>query len=204
MGRSVITVEVEQETAMDARRVPRRRTTFVLAVATALIAGGCSQTPTRTVSVPQAAPQPLPLYVYPASGQVPAQLDRDRYECHLWAVRQARFDPSLPGIPSAQRVEVVRTSPPPGTAVAAGAFSGAVLGAAVASPWNTGEGALIGAAAGAMVGAVAESAAAEESRRIEQARIAQQAAASAQSGGHAADYRRALTACLEARGYSVR
>jgi hypothetical protein len=204
MGRSVISVEVEQETVMDVCRVPRRRSTFALAVATALLAGGCSQTPTRTVTAPPAVPPPLPLYVYPASGQAPAQLDRDRYECHLWSVRQARFDPSLPDTPPAQRVQVVRTGPPPGTAVAAGAFSGAVLGAAVASPWNTGEGALIGAAAGAMVGAVAESAAADESKRIEQARVAQQAAASAPSGGSADGYRRALAACLEARGYSVR
>jgi outer membrane lipoprotein SlyB len=87
--------------------------------------------------------------------------------------------------------------------VAAGAFSGAVLGAAVASPWNTGEGALIGAAAGAMVGAVAESAAADEARRVEEAQLSQQAAATERYGQKADGYRRALTACLEARGYAV-
>ena len=189
---------------MDASSVSRRSNMIVLAAATALLGAGCSQAPTRTVTTVSAVPTPPQLYVYPASGQVPAQLDRDRYDCHLWAVRQSRFDPSLPGTPPAQRVQVVRTGPPPGSGVAAGAFSGAVLGAAVASPRNTGEGALIGAAAGAMVGAIAESAAAEESRRMEQAQLAQQAAASAQAGRHADGYRRAITACLEARGYSVR
>lgn len=186
---------------MDASSALRRRTAIVLAAATAMLGAGCSQTPTRTVTVIPAATPLSPIYVYPASGQAPARLDRDRYECHLWAVRQSRFDPSAPGTPPAQRVEVVRTGPPPGSAVVAGAFSGAVLGAAVSSPWNTGEGALVGAAAGALVGAVAESAAADEARRLEAAR---QAAQSVPSGRHAEGYRRALTACLEARGYSVR
>lgn len=35
------------------------------------------------------------LYVYPARGQSDADTRRDRYECHLWAVEQTRFDPSL-------------------------------------------------------------------------------------------------------------
>ena len=187
---------------MDACRNSRRRTALILAVAAVLVGAGCSQTPTRTVTVAPVVAPPPQFYAYPAAGQDPAQLDRDRYHCHLWAVRQSRFDPSLPGIPPAQRVEVVRAGPPPGAAVAAGAFSGAVLGAAVASPRNTGEGALVGAAAGAVVGAIVESAA-EESRRIEQAQLARQAPA-AQSGRHPDGYRRALTACLEGRGYAVR
>jgi len=189
---------------MNASSASRRRTAFVLAAATALFGAGCSQTPTRTVTTAPAVVPPPQLYVYPAAGQDPAQLDRDRYDCHLWAVRQSRFDPSLPGTPPAQRVQVVRTGPPPGAAVAAGAFSGAVLGAAVASPRNTGEGALVGAAAGAVVGAIAESAAADEARRIEQAQHAQQAATTAGYEQKSDGYRRALTACLEARGYAVR
>lgn len=189
---------------MDACRTSRCRTALVLAAATALFGAGCTQSPTRTVTTaPPVAPLPQ-LYAYPTAGQDPARLDRDRYDCHLWAVRQSRFDPSLPGTPSAQRVAVVRTGPPPGAAVAAGAFSGAVLGAAVASPRNTGEGALVGAAAGALVGAIAESSAAAEARRIEQAQLAQQAAATAGYDQKSDGYRRALTACLEARGYAVR
>src|SRR6516164_8225587 len=33
------------------------------------------------------------IYVYPARGQSQAQQQRDRYECHSWAVRQTGFDP---------------------------------------------------------------------------------------------------------------
>src|SRR5258708_40123507 len=34
------------------------------------------------------------LYVYPTKGQSQAQQDKDRYECHTWAVQQTGFDPS--------------------------------------------------------------------------------------------------------------
>ena len=36
------------------------------------------------------------IYVYPAKGQSQEQQDRDRYECHSWAVKQTGFDPSRP------------------------------------------------------------------------------------------------------------
>ncbi|MCE6982447.1 glycine zipper family protein, partial [Pseudomonas frederiksbergensis] len=40
---------------------------------------------------------------YPAQGQSPQQLDRDRYECHRWAVQQTGFDPAAASYaPSAQ------------------------------------------------------------------------------------------------------
>jgi hypothetical protein len=43
------------------------------------------------------APRPdTRVYVYPTAGQSEAQLDRDRYECHLWAVLQSGFDPTQP------------------------------------------------------------------------------------------------------------
>ena len=36
------------------------------------------------------------IFAYPAKGQSQAQQDRDRYECHSWAVRQTGFDPTRP------------------------------------------------------------------------------------------------------------
>ena len=35
------------------------------------------------------------LYVYPNEGQDEQQVSEDKYECHLWAVEQTGFDPSL-------------------------------------------------------------------------------------------------------------
>ncbi|HVY63817.1 MAG TPA: DUF6515 family protein [Gammaproteobacteria bacterium] len=34
------------------------------------------------------------IFVYPKEGQTDEQRDRDRYDCHLWAVNQTGFDPS--------------------------------------------------------------------------------------------------------------
>ena len=36
------------------------------------------------------------MFIYPAKGQDQAQQDKDRYECHSWAVQQTGFDPSKP------------------------------------------------------------------------------------------------------------
>lgn len=37
------------------------------------------------------------VYAYPKQGQSEQQADRDRYDCHLWAVEQSGFDPAEPG-----------------------------------------------------------------------------------------------------------
>ena len=39
---------------------------------------------------------PSELVIYPRVRQDLATMERDRYECHLWGVHEARFDPSLP------------------------------------------------------------------------------------------------------------
>jgi hypothetical protein len=35
------------------------------------------------------------MFIYPNRGQQQSQQDRDRFECHDWAVKQTGFDPSL-------------------------------------------------------------------------------------------------------------
>ena len=149
---------------------------------------------------------PLPdthVYVYPAAGQDAAQLDRDRYECHLWSVRQSGFDPSVAQAAPHQQVQVV-AMPPPGSGTVAGAATGAIIGAAVSSPYETGSGALVGAAAGALLGAASDAA------RAQQAADAQQRINAANDQRDygldqlASNYRRALSACLQGRGYTVK
>ncbi|MEO8224278.1 MAG: glycine zipper 2TM domain-containing protein, partial [Gammaproteobacteria bacterium] len=142
------------------------------------------------------------VYVYRAAGQSAAQLDRDRYECHVWAVQQSRFDPSLPDLAPHQRVEVVAMQPP-GTSTVAGAATGAILGAVVSRPRRAGGGALIGAVAGAMIGAASDSARSEQADRVNQSYRGQDARLQAIRDQQANGYRRAISACLEARGYTV-
>ncbi|MET0499447.1 MAG: glycine zipper 2TM domain-containing protein [Steroidobacteraceae bacterium] len=162
----------------------------------------------QPVEVPASAPPPpdTTVYFYPSGNrQVPmAQQDRDRYECNQWAVTQTGFDPSLPQVPPHNRM-VVMSGPPPGAAVGAGAVTGAVVGAAVSNPWHSGRGALLGAVAGAAIGGIVDAERANETSHAQAAAaVDANGARAAMLEQQAAQFRRALSACLEARGYSVR
>jgi glycine zipper 2TM protein len=150
-----------------------------------------------------AVPADADIYVYPSKGQTDKQLDRDRYECHNWAVSQSHFNPSEPHLAPHQQIRVVE-GPPPGQSTVAGAVTGAVIGAAVGSPRNTGEGAVAGAIAGAVLGASSESARRKETDRINSRVNADAQAERARLERQASDYRRAISACLEGRGYTVK
>lgn len=148
-----------------------------------------------------AEPPTADVYVYPAKGQSPEQLDRDRYECYLWAVRESGFDPSRPGVPPPQRVRVVER--PAGDRVVAGAVTGAVVGAAVSHPRDSGTGAAVGAVVGAIAGAAANSAERDAARKAQEARQRREADRAASLQARADSYRRAVSACLIGRGYTV-
>jgi hypothetical protein len=152
--------------------------------------------PRRTVVATE--PVPAPIMVYPAQGQTPDQLERDRYECHVWAVQQSGFDPSRPGLPPGERV-VVQPANPPGSGTAVGAIAGAILGAALAGPRDAGFGAVFGGVTGAAIGASSD-ANAQAQANYAQAR-ADQNYARGEAG--ASNYRRAISACLDARGYKT-
>lgn len=185
---------------------PTRRWLIVLAL---LSVAGCATESARPIAVRQEAPPPdTNVYFYPAQGHAaasPEQQDRDKYECNAWAVQKTGFDPSLPNVPPHQRVRVVASGPPPGTGVAVGAVTGAVVGAAVSNPWHAGGGTLIGALAGAAIGGIADAERGTQADRIEtQANADADRARTAALERRAMDYRRAMSACLEGRGYSVR
>jgi hypothetical protein len=153
------------------------------------------------------APQPPPnpqIFVYPNNGQSADQLDRDRYECNSWAVKQTGFDPSQPQVPPHERVQVVAMGPPPGANTVAGAATGAVLGAIVSPPRAAGGGALIGALAGAIIGASADAANQQRTEAIQQSYDQRDLQTQARFEQRSRDYRRAISACLEGRGYTVK
>ena len=153
------------------------------------------------------APQPPPnlqIFVYPNNGQSAEQLDRDRYECNNWAVKQSGFDPSQAQVPPHERVQVVAMGPPPGANTVAGAANGAILGALVSPPRAAGGGALIGALAGAIIGASADAANQQRTEEIQQSYDQRDLQVQARFEQRSRDYRRAISACLEGRGYTVK
>ncbi len=184
---------------------------MMLAVCAALLAGCATTPPPEQRPAPPPPPpantvyQPQPpppvnsdVYAYPMRGQPPQQQDRDHYECSIWATQQTGFDPSAPGVPPQHQVHIV-SGPPPGSGTATGAITGAILGAAIAGPWRAPGGALAGAVVGGALGTAAEASA----RQSQTVTVTDQRAA-AQIQQRAANYRRAISACLDARGYSVK
>lgn len=114
------------------------------------------------------------LMIYPGKGQSQAQQDKDRYECHVWAVQQTGYDPTMGQSPG--------YGPGPLGGAARGAAIGAVGGAIGG---NAGKGAAIGAGTGALIGGF---------------RGHNQAVQQQQQGSL---YNRAFGTCLQGRGYTV-
>jgi len=128
------------------------------------------------------------MFIYPQKGQSPQQQAQDTGECQAWATQQTGGAMAAPPMASA---------PPPTASPLKGAARGAAVGAVGgAIGGDAGKGAAIGAATGAMVGGM---------RRRDQ--MQQQEAVQAQNqqmqAAHAVNYKRALSSCLGAKGYSV-
>jgi hypothetical protein len=147
-------------------------------------------------------PPSTQVYFYPKTNKTQEQQDRDRYECYNWSVEQTNFDPGSPSVAPQYRV-IVRPIPPPGTSTAVGALTGAAMGALAAGPRHAGGGLLIGAAIGAMFGAISDAARQEQAQHLEEAYTKQEQVRDTQLERKASDFRRAMAACLESRGYSA-
>jgi len=182
----------------------------ILLVFSVLALTACYYRPYSTVAQPvpegngDTARLPLTqVYFYPHKGQTTEQQSRDHYECYNWAVKMTGFDPGRSAIPRNQRVSVV-PMPPAGWDAVTMAITGAVLGALIGGPHHAGEGALIGAYGGAIAGAASDVARQESARQMEEVYNAQPQTRDSRLAGQAARFRRAMSACMEARGYTVR
>ena len=126
--------------------------------------------------------------VYPAKGQSAEQQKKDQGECQTWAIGQSGYDPANP--PQAAPAQAK------GATGSGARVRGAAVGATAAA--ITGNDAGDAAKAGAVVGASAK-----RSSNRQQARAQDQQAAQAQSAGQQ-NYAKAMAACLEGRGYTVK
>ena len=147
-----------------------------------------------TTNLGDALVSKLNIYVFPAQGQTKEQQEKDILECYQWAVQQSGVDPLNPPKVEAEQVE----GGPDGSAVR-GAARGAAAGAAIgAIAGDAGKGAAIGAAAGGMGG--------RRSSKAGQAQQQQQAnqAAANQEQELMNNFKKAFSACLEGKGYTVK
>lgn len=136
----------------------------------------------------------LGLYAFPNNNQDSATQDADEMACFKWAKEKTGYDPLNP--PDVQAAKVDNSAD--GTAIR-GAAGGAAAGAAIgAIAGDTGKGAAIGAVAGGLRGRRAK--VVGDSRQQQQNN--QAAAAKAESMFN--DYKKAFSACLEAKGYTVK
>lgn len=187
--------------------VPRfyPKTLFTVTIAvTVLLLSACAPPGynVRKQTVPVQVPTTT-VYFYPTKDQTEEQQDRDRYECYLWAVKQSGFDPGQAQLAPHQRIEVTPAAPP-GADTAAGAFSGAIIGSMMAPRRDAGFGLVFGAITGAILGSASDQARQDQAARAQQYYDAKDAKNYARLEKQARDYRRAMTACLEGRGYTVR
>jgi hypothetical protein len=166
------------------------------AAAVTVLLAACATPPPRTYAVP--APPPQRVFVYPANGQSAEQTDRDRYECHIWAVQQTGVDPSRSDASAYERV-IVQPSSPPGSNAVGGAIAGAIIGSIIGGPRNAGAGLVLGGATGAIVGSAADANAQQQARQTQQ----HFNESAAEGRARADSYRRAIGACLQGRGYTV-
>jgi len=177
--------------------VRRARLSPLVSAVLALSLAGCVVAPPRAYAPPPPAMQPAPqptVYFYPELSQDEAKQDRDRYECYRWAVRETGVDPGMTpvrGVPPPPRAAVRD-----GAEVVAGAATGAIVGAALSSPYHSGQGMVLGAIFGTMIGAAAHEA------RVQSAEQAYARHVSAQQVP-VDNFRRAMGACMTGRGYRV-
>lgn len=164
------------------KRSALRRWSFILC-ATLTLAACASQPPSRTVervSLPPPSRTTTKVYFYPTAGQNAEQQDRDRFECCHWAVKQTGVAPNQSHATRHEWVETI-PAPPSGEHTAAGAVTGALIGA--------------------ISDAARQESATQSQAGYEHRQAVQSAAHNEQSSR---DFRRAMSACLEGRGYSVR
>ena len=142
------------------------------------------------------------LYVYPKHGQSADRQSQDAGQCDRSAVEVTGYDPAHP--PTA--THATNSLGDQGRTMAKGAVVGSATSSAVGAAAGAAMGGAVGAVAGAVAGAAGGAVAgllggSMVARRDQQAKTHQDQVQHAQ---HHQEYVRAFSACMDARGYSVR
>ncbi|WP_217591190.1 glycine zipper domain-containing protein [Burkholderia sp. GbtcB21] len=138
-----------------------------------------------------ASAQQQPIF-YPAKEQSAQKQQTDTAECQVWAKQTTGVDP----VALAQRSASPPAPQPPQGGPVTGAAGGAAMGAAIgAIAGDAGKGAAIGAVTGTAGGGMRR-------LRREQAAAQQQQATQSSTASQLSTFTRAVTACMNGRGYT--
>jgi outer membrane lipoprotein SlyB len=135
----------------------------------------------------------LGMFIFPAKDQKPEQQQKDEAYCYEWAVKNSGVDPLNMEAVKPDSVATGRQGE-----VARGAAKGAAAGVAIgAIAGDAGEGAAIGAVAGGLAG--------RRARKANEQQQKQQAQKKAESTTQSQidSFKKAYTACLTGKGYTV-
>jgi len=147
------------------------------------------------------------VYVFPSQGQTPEQQNSDEATCYDWAEKNTGTDPFKLQQQSQEQKQQAQQDAAAASMAGTGAGAvGAVRGAAAgtligAIAGDTGAGALYGAAAGLLIGHRRHRIAQEQAEAQVQASSAQAQQATAQE---LTDFKKAFSVCLEAKNYMVK
>ncbi|AQS39147.1 hypothetical protein Sps_04032 [Shewanella psychrophila] len=163
-------------------------------------------------------------YIFPENGQSKEQQNLDKQSCHVWAIEETGFDPENPQVAQVVAYTAPITPSQPveqgsdrGSGMR-GAMAGAAAGAIIAEVGDddrsdaAATGAAVGAVAGRRQSRRSNTQAAEQQAQAQQQAVQQQAQAQAAADQQTQlantqgtdNYYKASSACLEAKGYSVK
>jgi hypothetical protein len=151
------------------------------------------QTAPATGETQTSVAQSVGLFAYPKNHQTPEQQSKDESQCFASAKQQTGIDPFAPPPSAPEGGKTAQGGAVKGSAK--GAAGGAAIGAVAG---DAGTGAAVGATAGAIHG--------RRSQKKAQQQAEQQAQTSAQQqqAQQIDTFKRAMSACLDAKGYSVK
>jgi hypothetical protein len=186
----------------------RIQSILVLIAAASVLSGARAQTSmigppggTKTLAAT------LKVYAFPGAGQAAAQQSQDENECYTWAVQETGNDPfhiasqaaELQQQAAQQQQQAQQSTSGSAVKGAVGGAAGGALIGAIAG--NAGKGAAIGAG----VGAIGNRARAEsQAQKASQQAAHQSQTAARTSAAQMTDFKKAFSACLEAKKYTVR
>ena len=144
-------------------------------------------------AAPTSVASGLGLYVFPSKNQTKQVQDADEKACYDWAKQQTGIDPANP-----PKVEVQQANTNPDGSAVVGAAKGAAAGAAIgAITGDAGQGAAVGAVVGGLAG--------RRAKKVGdyQEQSANTQAAAAQEKEMMDNFKKAFTACIQGKGYTV-